>query len=192
MLAAWSFDARCPMPARRALFGWVVAAPLVVGICSLVAGCGWQPLYADPQTGPADAELRAIHVVPIAERVGQKLEIALRDSLNPHGEPTPQRYSLQITLQFYQLNLGINTQGLGTRGRTDVYATFYLHEFKTGGIPLAGTVHANDSFDLVANGYANIVGMNDSETRVVEELRRDLLDRLTIFMQRRIAGPAKT
>src|SRR5579864_387238 len=162
-----------PLPrCRRGLFSrlglsnWL-PVPLLL-TCLLLQGCGWEPLYANRETGPADAELRAIKVLPIPERIGQKLEIALRDSLNPRGEPAPVRYTLQITMQFYQLNLGINTQGLGTRGRSDAYATFFLRDAKTGGFLLSGIAHANDSFDLMANGYANIVGMNDSETRVVE------------------------
>lgn len=176
------------MMPRRALFGVLVAVPLAAALGSL-GGCGWEPLYADRQTGPGDAELRAIRVLPIPERIGQKLEIALRDSFNPQGISTPQRYTLQILLQVSQLNLGISTQGTGTLGRIDVYATYYLREIKTGSLLVSGTVHANDSFDLVASGYANVVAMNDAQTRIVEELRRDLVTRLTIFLQRRAATP---
>ena len=51
-----------------------------------LSGCGWTPLYAESR-GPASEELRAIRVDPIPERIGQRLEIALRNSLNPTGEP---------------------------------------------------------------------------------------------------------
>ena len=60
---------------------------LVFGMPLLVSGCGWTPLYADAEETPANTELRAIRVDPIAERIGQKLEIALRNSLAPAGEP---------------------------------------------------------------------------------------------------------
>src|SRR5271166_4070652 len=79
------------MPERPALLA-VAAAMLAL------SGCGWTPLYGDPETGPASEELRAIHVDPIAERIGQRLEIALRNSLNPTGEPTPTRYRLSTAL----------------------------------------------------------------------------------------------
>ena len=65
---------------------------------SVLCGCGWAPLYADTETGPASEELRAIKVDPIPERIGQRLEIALRNSLNPTGEPTPPRYRLGTSL----------------------------------------------------------------------------------------------
>jgi LPS-assembly lipoprotein len=170
------------MFSRRALLGWVVAVPLSLG------GCGWAPMYADSATGPADDDLRAIRVTPIAERIGQKLAIALRDSLNPGGEPTPQRYMLSVTLQVIRLDLGVLTQGIGTRGRLDVYAKFTLADTAAKTVPLSLTSHVNESFDILANLYSNVVTEEDARTRAVEELRRDIIARLTVFFQRRAAA----
>ena len=52
--------------------------------------------------------------------------IALRNSLNPAGEPAPEHYRLKTTLATYLSNLGIQSQGLATLGQLDVYATYYL------------------------------------------------------------------
>src|SRR5437016_358147 len=96
---------------------------LPCGALLLLGGCGWTPLYADPTTEPADQELRAIRVLPIPERIGQRLALALRESFNAGGEPVPQqRYTLSVTLHTVRQDLGVITQGLGTRGRLDVYA----------------------------------------------------------------------
>src|SRR6266700_1181590 len=105
---------------RRTLLAFAVAAPVAL------SGCGWTPLYADIEAGPASEELATIRVDPIAERIGQRLEIALRNSLNPRGEPTKERYRLKTTLAVYLSNLGIQSQGLATLGRLDVYATYLL------------------------------------------------------------------
>ena len=72
---------------------WRRPIALVVAAAQGLSGCGWAPLYADIETEAASEELRAIKVDPIAERIGQRLEIALRNSLNPTGEPTPARAS---------------------------------------------------------------------------------------------------
>src|SRR6516164_7605542 len=112
-----------------------VVAPL--GLC----GCGWAPLYADTETGPASEELRAIKVAPISERIGQRLEIALRNSLNPTGEPTTPRYSLSTLLTTYLGNLGIQSQGLATLGQLDAYATYKLVDLKTSSVLLTNTIH---------------------------------------------------
>ena len=162
--------------------GFVLLSPLAA------AGCGWTPLYADAETGPADAELRAIRVDPIPERVGQRLALALRRSLNPDGVPTQSRYVLHTTLGVARSDLGIQSQGLGTRGRVDVTATFTLADVKTGSTLLSTSIHTADSFDIVANEYASIVAEEDARNRAADELRRDIVDRLTLFMQRRIAA----
>ncbi len=163
--------------------------PLGLGL-SLLGSCGWAPLYADRETGPADEEVRAIRVAPISERIGQKLALALRQSLNPTGEPTPQRYLLRTTLQTQRQDLGVQTQGFGTRGRLDAYANFSLSDSTTGMNLISGTSHVADSFDILANEYSNVVAEDDARTRAVEEMRRDIVTRLTVFLQRRVAERA--
>jgi len=74
------------MTARRVFLGWALALAFAPG------GCGWAPLYADLESGPADEDLRAIRVSPIPERIGQRLPLALRISLIPEGIPTPALY----------------------------------------------------------------------------------------------------
>src|SRR5947207_15789083 len=110
-------------PPRVLLGRGLLGLMLGLGL-SLLGGCGWAPLYADLETGPADEEIRAIRVAPISERIGQKLALALRQSLNPTGELAPQRYLLRTTLSTSRQDIGIQTQGLGTRGKLDTFANF--------------------------------------------------------------------
>ena len=167
---------------RRILIALVAAAPV------FCAGCDWTPLYASRETGPADAELRAIKVAPISERIGQRLEIALRDTLNPTGIPTPVRYELKTTLAVQRSDLGIQSQGLATRGQVDVTATYSLSDIATKATLLRNTIHVADSFDILANGYATVVTEEDARVRTVQELRDEIAARLTMFMQRRHAA----
>ncbi len=170
------------MPTRRALFCLALALP------ALASGCGWTPLYASRETGPANAELRAIRVAPIAARIGQNLELGLRESLNPSGVPTPPRYVLNTTLQALLSDLGIQSQGLGTAGQVDAIATISLRDIATGKVLLNNTIHVNQPFDILANGYATVVNENDANNRLAEELKQEIVARLTMFMQRRIAS----
>jgi LPS-assembly lipoprotein len=164
---------------------------MVLGLgLALLGGCGWAPLYADLETGPASEELRAIKVGPISERIGQKLALALRQALNPTGEPTPQRYLLRTTLSTSRQDLGVQTQGLGTRAKLDAFANFSLNDSTTGAQLLIGTSHAAESFDIEANEYSNVVAEDDARTRAVEDMRRDIVTRLTLFLQRRVADRA--
>jgi LPS-assembly lipoprotein len=164
-----------------------VLLALAVGTPAALSGCGWRPLYADLEAGPASEELRAIHVDPILERIGQRLEIALRNSLNPSGEPTPPRYRLRTVLTTYLANLGIQSQGLATLGKFDVYSTFYLNDIQSGNSLLVNYVHVTNSFDLNPNQYSTVVGEDDAVVRCVAELNQEIVTRLIVFFQRRLA-----
>jgi LPS-assembly lipoprotein len=162
----------------------VVAA---LGTLLALTSCGWAPLYADPETGPASEELRAVQVDPILERTGQRLEIALRNSLNPSGEPTPARYRLRTTLSTSLSNLGIQSQGLATLGKLDVFATYFLIDMQSGNNLLVNTLHVANTFDLNPNQYSTTVGEDDAAVRSVAELDQEITTRLTLFFQRRLA-----
>jgi LPS-assembly lipoprotein len=155
-------------------------------------GCGWEPLYADPQSRPASADLRAIRVDPISERIGQRLEIALRDSLNPTGIPTPQRYRLQTTLSVVLADLGLQTQGTSSLGELDVIATYHLLDIHSGAVLTTGTVHVQNTFALNPNQYSTVVGQKDAAVRCDTELNEEIVTRLNMFMQHRAAEEAKT
>jgi LPS-assembly lipoprotein len=157
---------------------------LSAALPAILAGCGWEPLYADRETTEAAASLRAIKVTPIPDRVGQQLEMALRSSFNPNGDPsTKQLYQLSVTIQKTLLDSGIQSQGLGTRGEVHLYAKYQLTEIGSNKVLQNGFVHTSDSFDIQANGYSTVVAQNDAATRDVEELRREIVARMTLFMQ---------
>lgn len=166
------------MPARRHLLMLGLTLP------ALLAGCGgWEPLYANRDSGPTDERLRAIKVPPIAERVGQRLALGLRNSFNPNNVPAQQLYSLNVTVGTSVQDLGIQSQGIGTRGEVQLVATYRLVEIRTGKVLQIGTIHANNSFDIQANGYSTVVAQDDAYTRCVEEARREIVARLTLFLQ---------
>jgi len=70
-----------------------VLIALAGAAAQVLSGCGWTPLYADIKTEAASEELRAIKVDPIAERIGQRLEIALHAvSINYHAGRFSQQF----------------------------------------------------------------------------------------------------
>jgi LPS-assembly lipoprotein len=166
------------MPARRHLLMLGLTLPALLADCG-----GWEPLYANRDSGPTDERLRAIKVPPIAERVGQRLALGLRNSFNPNNVPAQQLYSLNVTVGTSVQDLGIQSQGIGTRGEVQLVATYRLVEIRTGKVLQIGTIHANDSFDIQANGYSTVVAQDDAYTRCVEEARREIVSRLTLFLQ---------
>ena len=160
---------------------------MLVSLAFGLSGCGWAPLYGEAASGPASEELRAIYVEPILERIGQRLRMALRNSLNPTGEPTPERYRLRTTLATGLVNLGIESQGLASLGQYHAYATFTLIDSKSQKVLLVNTVHVANSFDLNPNQYSTVVAEDDAAVRSAAELNQEIVTRLAVFMERRLA-----
>jgi LPS-assembly lipoprotein len=169
------------MRARQQLIALLL--PLSLAMPAALGGCGWEPLYANHETAAATADLRAIQVARISERVGQMLETGLRNSFNPEGVETKPGYRLNVILSTTLQDLGIQSQGLGTRGEVQIIANYTLIELPGGKVVQTGFVHASDSFDIQANGYSTVVAQNDASRRDVEEIRREIVARLTMFMQ---------
>jgi LPS-assembly lipoprotein len=158
---------------------------LGLGLPALLAGCGWEPLYANHDTEAADADLQAIKILPIRERIGQRLETGLRNSFNPSDQSGPQLYALGVALSTSLGDSGIQSQGLGTRGEVGVSATYRLTDLKTNALLQTNTIHTIESFDIQANGYSTVVAQDDALTRSIEEIRREIVARLTLFLQHR-------
>jgi LPS-assembly lipoprotein len=169
------------MPGRRALLALTVASVVHLG------GCGWEPLYADRETEPASDALAAIKVLPINERIGQRLEWALRAALNPRGEPVKPLYTLGTGLTYSVSSLGLQTQGTYTLGQVDVHAVSTLIENSSGKVLLTISLHDQNSFRLDPNQYSTTVGQDDAQKRTVAGLNDEIVRRLTIFMEQRAA-----
>jgi hypothetical protein len=105
------------------------------------------------------------------------------------GRRILQRYILTTILQTSRSDLGVQSTGVGTRGKLDATATFRLNEPRSSVQLLTDTSHVVETFDIVANEYASLVAEGDARDRAVEELRRDMVTRVTLFLQRRAAEP---
>ena len=110
------------MAGRRALL--VLPWPSVLALP--LPGCGWEPLYADPQSGPASADLRAIrgHPDPRPDRP------AARDGVAQFAQPDRRAdqgplYLAHDAHRRALSDLGIQSQGTATLGRLDVYANYH-------------------------------------------------------------------
>lgn len=86
------------MWSRRAALALLLGAPAL-------AGCGFRPLYGTryptgaPTGSPAiDHQLAAVRIEPIPDRLGQQLHNALRDGLNPLGQPVASTHRLYVSL----------------------------------------------------------------------------------------------
>ena len=161
-------------PSRRAL--WL--APLAV----MLTGCGFHPLYAPSGTHDWDPDLAAIDVLPISDRPGQILALALREDLNPRGVSVPKRWDLQTGLRVTRTDLGIQRNATATTSEITVSAIFQITD-QGGRIIYSSSSSAVGSFDLVNDAYATQVAAQDARDRAIRQVADEMVLRLAIFVR---------
>jgi LPS-assembly lipoprotein len=148
-----------------------------------LAACGFHPLYAESHRVADEPALAAIRVMPIADRMGQQLELSLREQLNPRGLSVEPRYRLSVTLAVARADLGIQRDATATRGQVNVTASIVLADAKTSAVLYRGAAHSLSAFNVVNDAFAAQVAQDDSDSRTVRDLADEIRTRLAIFLQ---------
>ena len=152
-----------------------------------LAACGFHPLDGEYAQGIDEPELAAIKVAPIRDRIGQQLEWALREELNPRGVSAESRYTLLVSLSITRTDLGLQRDASATRGRIDALAQFSLLDHAGKSIYSSHTQSVS-AFNIVNDAYASQVAEDDARTRTVRDLSEEIRTRLALFLRQRRAG----
>ena len=153
-----------------------------------LGACGFRPLYAERDEAGDEPGLAAIKVLPIKDRIGQMLELALRQSFNPHGLAVDPRYTLSVSLAVSRVDLGIQRDATATRGRVDVYATIRLADAKSGKAIYDSRAQSTSSFNILDDAYAAQVAEDDARARTVRDLNDEIRTRMALFLRSHRAG----
>jgi LPS-assembly lipoprotein len=164
-----------PRPAR------VPAACLtVLLLAASVSGC-IRPLYApiNAGTGSVAADLQAIAIDPIPDRIGHYLGNELVFAFNGTGSKVQPRYRLSVVLrQSVQTPLLDTVSGHASAGDLLVNADYQLIPVE-GGAPIAkGTATAVASFDRTSLRFSNIRAARDAEIRSARTLAEQIQTRI--------------
>ena len=155
----------------------------------LLEACGFRPLYGSRETGAAAAELAAVEIKPISERVGQQLHNLLLDRINPRGRPGNPRYILKITLTQGIERLAVRKTAFSTRANLRLTATFSLAPAGGGEALVSGIILAISSYNILNSEFATLTSEKDARSRATGQLAEDIRTRLAVFFtQRKAAG----
>ena len=141
-------------------------APIVAGLALLLAGCGFQPMYAPSVTGAG--AIGPIDVSTIEGKAGHVLKTELDRILavENHGGP-PQL--LEITLQESVARLGIRLDESATRAELRLTANYVLTP-PNGGAVLRGSVTSVVNYDIPTAAFGEITAQDDARERAAETL----------------------
>jgi len=151
---------------------------------TIVAACGFQPLYGSGQgvlSGAVVEDLAAVRITAISDRVGQIVRNDLLDRLNPFGEPTSPRFSLGVKLEEAKEGLAIQVDNMVTRFNLTLTANYFLTDAKTGAMLTTGSVRATAAYNVLRSDFANVIGERDARQRAAREIADKLNTRLAVF-----------
>ena len=164
------------VPARAGLVG-----ALVAGVFALTA-CGFQPMYASqaqPGSGQISPEVRnSVAIAPIPERIGQQLHNALRDQLNPRGQPRDPAYRLRVQVNSVSEPSTLRSDGTATRRNFRLSASWQLEDYDTSQRLFASSATGSSSYNVVDQPYATVTAFRDAQQRIVDQVARDIAARV--------------
>ena len=138
-----------------------------VGCATLLASCGFTPLYGDAGGSPA---LSRIAVTTQDDRIGYRLREQLEDALAWDRGTSP-LYRLQTVVEQSRRPLGRRIDDTASRYELTVRAGWTLTPV-AGGTPLTGVETAILTYAAADQPYAAIAAQQDGEDRATAELSR--------------------
>lgn len=155
-----------------------------------LAACGFRPLYGpDAARDDIANELAGIAVVRIEGRLGQILDNALEDELDPIGLSPPPDYDLIVGLTRTTSALAIQPDATITRYDMILSAPYALRRREDGAIVTEGRVRRVASYNVRREPYATLIAEQDAERRAAQEVAREIANQLALHFNRTRATP---
>ena len=139
-----------------------------------LGGC-FQPLYSEAAHPGLVADLQAIEVVPIKDRIGHYLGDDLISSLNGTGStPTP-KYRLTVTVAKSIQTPTVESQVNAASAATVVgKANFTLTQIEPEKVVFKGDATTAAVYDRTLQGFANLRAERDAEFRLARALADEI------------------
>ncbi|MGH6894408.1 MAG: LPS assembly lipoprotein LptE [Dongiaceae bacterium] len=173
------------MWSRRGILQSLALAGAVVGAGAPLAGCGFRPLYGQPNTNAAgvsvDHQMAAVRIEPIANRTGQQLHNALRDRFNPLGQPTSSAYSLEVILT-QRLYGALAKRDLSASRRNVELTAFYKLKDSSDIVLLSDLSQITTGYDEFDDPLNDISALEDSVRRGTLQLADQIRTRVAVFL----------
>ena len=164
---------------------------ILVGAATLaLAGCV-QPMYGQfAEGGPGlQAEMQAIAIEPIPDRIGHYLGDDLIFDLNGTGSHPLPKYRLFVTLnEGVQTPLIDTVSGRASSATVVINAVYRLETFDTGLPVTKGTAFVFKSYDRTSQRYSDVRAARDAEISDAKQLSDLLRLRIAAALSERRLG----
>ncbi len=148
-----------------------------------LAACGFEPLHARHDADNAPAELAAIQIQPIKDRVGQMLHNRLRDAFNPNGLPAKPRYYLVVTAAESIQETVVQRTAFAARANFTLTVAYNLHNAETRASIHSGSVISLSGYSYQLAPLGTMAGEKDARERAVADAAEEVRARLAIYFK---------
>lgn len=155
------------------------------------AACGLRPLYGEqPSGGSTLGELQTIRIQPAADRPGQQLHNALRNEINPRGQPLDPRYTLAVDLVVSKQETGVRKDETATRANLVLSGRYRLIRDSDQVQMTSGIAKSVASYNIVDSEFGTYAAEEDAQSRAIVQLAQQLRLRLATYFERLARGAA--
>jgi LPS-assembly lipoprotein len=143
-----------------------------------------QPMYGElSANAPIAADLRAVEVAPISDRLGHYLRNELIFAFNGTGEEFAPRYRLTVKpSEFAQTPILDTVTGRATAATVITGAEYTLVKVPGGQVVTKGKSTSIASYDRFSARYANVRAARDAEIRDAKTLAEDIHNRIALAL----------
>ncbi|THD45457.1 MAG: hypothetical protein E7774_07945 [Bradyrhizobium sp.] len=139
-----------------------------------LGGC-FQPLYSEASHPGLVADLQAVEVAPIPDRIGHYLGDDLISSLNGTGSTPAAKYRLTVTLTQTTQTPTIESQTNAADAATILgLAKFTLIKIDGGQLVFRGEATTAAVYDRTLQGFADLRAERDAEIRIARALADEI------------------
>ncbi|MEX0760211.1 MAG: LPS assembly lipoprotein LptE [Tistlia sp.] len=161
----------------------------VLLLAGALAGCGLRPLYGEhPAGGTTVGELQTVRILPIADRPGQQLHNALRNELNPRGQPVDPRYNLSVDLEIQEQEVGVRKDETATRANLILAGSYRLVRNADKVLMTRGVAKSIVSYNIVDSEFGTYAAESDARDRGIDQLAQQMRLRLAAYFERLATG----
>ncbi|HVY86867.1 MAG TPA: LPS assembly lipoprotein LptE [Caulobacterales bacterium] len=158
---------------------------LIASMALLLAGCGFEPMYAPSAHGRM--AIGPVHVETIEGKAGFVLKSELDRMLSVEDNgATPSQ--LDISLKESVVLLGLRLDESASRAELRLTADYVLTPAEAGARPLRGSIDSVVTYEIPTAAFGEISAQDDARERAAETLAQRMRAELAIRLHQRSSG----
>ncbi len=152
-------------------------------ILILASGCGFQPIFGTGKKSIIIKEMQHIEILPIENRIGQRLRNHLEYAITPLGRAFPTKYFLKVSLTENKQSLAIKKSKIATRANLNFRANFVLTRKSSGELLAQGSSRMTTKYNMLTETFATLMAEKDARKRAVREISEDISRKIAVFFK---------